>query len=58
MKKENYNMKTKPVKRCREDVIFDTVIFIILTLILFGCGLSALLGYYFFLQRSDSRICR
>ena len=35
MKKENYNMKTKPVKRCREDVIFDTVIFIILTLILF-----------------------
>lgn len=28
-------MKTKPVKRCREDVIFDTVIFIILTLILF-----------------------
>ena len=26
MKKENYNMKTKPVKRCREDVIFDTVI--------------------------------
>lgn len=27
MKKENYNMKTKPVKRCREDVIFDTVIF-------------------------------
>ena len=31
MKKENYNMKTKPVKRCREDVIFDTVIFIILT---------------------------
>ena len=35
MKKENYNMKTNPVKRCREDVIFDTVIFIILTLILF-----------------------
>ncbi len=35
MKKENYNMKTKPVKRCREDVIFDTVIFILLTLILF-----------------------
>ena len=35
MKKENYNMKTTPVKRCREDVIFDTVIFIILTLILF-----------------------
>ena len=35
MKKENYNMKTKPVKRCREDVIFDTVIFIVLTLILF-----------------------
>lgn len=35
MKKENYNMKTKPVKRCREDVIFDTVIFSILTLILF-----------------------
>ena len=35
MKKENYNMKTKPVKRCREDVIFDTVIFLILTLILF-----------------------
>ena len=35
MKKENYNMKTKAVKRCREDVIFDTVIFIILTLILF-----------------------
>lgn len=35
MKKENYNMKTRPVKRCREDVIFDTVIFIILTLILF-----------------------
>ena len=35
MKKENYNMKTKPVKLCREDVIFDTVIFIILTLILF-----------------------
>ena len=35
MKKENYNLKTKPVKRCREDVIFDTVIFIILTLILF-----------------------
>ena len=35
MKKENYNMKTKPVKRCREDVIFDTFIFIILTLILF-----------------------
>ena len=35
MKKENYNMKTKPVKRCREDVLFDTVIFIILTLILF-----------------------
>ena len=35
MKKENSNMKTKPVKRCREDVIFDTVIFIILTLILF-----------------------
>ena len=35
MKKENYNMKTKPVKRCREDVIFDTAIFIILTLILF-----------------------
>ena len=35
MKKENYNMKTKPVKRCREDVSFDTVIFIILTLILF-----------------------
>ena len=35
MKKENYSMKTKPVKRCREDVIFDTVIFIILTLILF-----------------------
>ena len=35
MKKENYNMNTKPVKRCREDVIFDTVIFIILTLILF-----------------------
>ncbi len=35
MKKENYNIKTKPVKRCREDVIFDTVIFIILTLILF-----------------------
>ena len=35
MKKENYNMKTKPVKRCREDVVFDTVIFIILTLILF-----------------------
>ena len=35
MKKEKYNMKTKPVKRCREDVIFDTVIFIILTLILF-----------------------
>ena len=35
MKKENNNMKTKPVKRCREDVIFDTVIFIILTLILF-----------------------
>ena len=35
MKKENYNMKTKPAKRCREDVIFDTVIFIILTLILF-----------------------
>lgn len=35
MRKENYNMKTKPVKRCREDVIFDTVIFIILTLILF-----------------------
>lgn len=35
MKKENYNMKTKPVKRCREDVIFDTVIFIILTLFLF-----------------------
>ena len=35
MKKENYNMKTKPVKRCREDVIFDKVIFIILTLILF-----------------------
>ena len=35
MKKENYNMKTKPVKRCRDDVIFDTVIFIILTLILF-----------------------
>ena len=33
MKKENYNMKTKPVKRCREDVIFDTVIF--MTLILF-----------------------
>ena len=28
-------MKTKAVKRCREDVIFDTVIFIILTLILF-----------------------
>ncbi len=28
-------MKTKPVKRCREDVIFDTVIFILLTLILF-----------------------
>ena len=28
-------MKTKPVKRCREYVIFDTVIFIILTLILF-----------------------
>lgn len=28
-------MKTRPVKRCREDVIFDTVIFIILTLILF-----------------------
>ena len=28
-------MKTKPVKRCREDVILDTVIFIILTLILF-----------------------
>ena len=28
-------MKTKPVKRCREDVIFDTVIFIVLTLILF-----------------------
>lgn len=35
MKKENYNMKTKAVKRCREDVIFDTVIFILLTLILF-----------------------
>ena len=35
MKKENYNMKTTPVKRGREDVIFDTVIFIILTLILF-----------------------
>ena len=35
MKKEKYNMKTKAVKRCREDVIFDTVIFIILTLILF-----------------------
>lgn len=35
MKKENYNMKTKAVKRCREDVIFDTVIFIVLTLILF-----------------------
>ena len=35
MKKDNYNMNTKPVKRCREDVIFDTVIFIILTLILF-----------------------
>ena len=25
MKKENYNMKTKPVKRCREDVIFDLI---------------------------------
>ena len=35
MKKENYNMKTKAVKRCREDIIFDTVIFIVLTLILF-----------------------
>ena len=35
MKKQNYNMKAKPVKRCKEDVIFDTVIFIILTLILF-----------------------
>ena len=35
MKKQNYNMKTKPVKRCKEDVIFDTVIFILLTLILF-----------------------
>ena len=35
MKKENYNMKTKAVKRCREDKIFDTVIFILLTLILF-----------------------
>lgn len=28
-------MKTKAVKRCREDIIFDTVIFIVLTLILF-----------------------
>ena len=35
MKNENYNMKTKAVKRCREDIIFDTVIFIVLTLILF-----------------------
>lgn len=35
MKKQNYNMKAKPVKRCKEDVIFDTVIFIILTLVLF-----------------------
>ena len=49
-------MKTKPVKRCREDVIFDTVIFIILTLILFIVAYPRLLGYYFFLQRSDTRM--
>ena len=29
-----FNSKKK-IKRCREDVIYDTVIFIILTLILF-----------------------
>lgn len=58
MKKENYNMKTKPVKRCREDVIFDTVIFIILTLILFVVAYPLYWVINFFLQRSDSCICR